>query len=150
MAEDASTQAAIDEVKAMQGVIGDWAGQVGDAAGGALARCEAALADDFMLVRPDSQRVGRKAYLDHLKAARGALASRSPTLRMRVEDARARSVGNDTYIVTYDIWREYGDTHDARAMTVMLRKHSGAPGGFSWLHVHEAWLPGHGGKIRPA
>jgi len=145
--DEALSQSAIEEVRATHGVLADWLRNSGDKEVEGVKRYKAAFADDFIIVAPDGRAVDRTALLSNFEAAKGCFAHVTPSLEMRVENARARSIGNQLYVVTYELWRELKGKRDCRMMSVILRRSPEKPDGFVWLHAHETWRAGHEGSL---
>ena len=145
--DEAPSQSAIEEVNAVHGVLADWLRYSGNKEVEGVKRYKAAFADDFIIVAPDGRAVDRAQLLSNFEAAKGCFAHVTPGLEMRVENARARSVGSQLYVVTYELWREFEGKRDCRMMSVVLRRSTENPNGFVWLHAHETWRAGHEGSL---
>jgi cytochrome oxidase Cu insertion factor (SCO1/SenC/PrrC family) len=105
----------------------------------ALARFSRALADDFSLIGPDGEEVGRREIIDRIRSAHG---SRKPTgFEIWIEEIRPRAAPAGFCLMTYQEWQRFGQTTKVRLSSVLFRAKTTAPNGVEWLHLHETWLP---------
>ncbi len=98
-----------------------------------------ALAPDFELIAPSGMRHVRTPLLERLRAARGAWPEGA---RITVRAVRARRVGPNLHLVTYEEWHHpVGESPRGRLSSALFewpREGAERP---LWLHVHETWLP---------
>jgi hypothetical protein len=103
-----------------------------------FARCGEALAPGFTIISPDGRCTGRTDLLVTLRAAHG---SHAPgTFLIRVDDVRVRALPGGLVLATYEEWQESAVARRGRLSSALLGDHADAPGGLTWLHVHETWL----------
>lgn len=97
-----------------------------------FARCEAALAEDFIIVTPGGELIAREELLAALRRHRG----REPddftieTLGRRCQQT------NNVHLVTYEE-RQSGPRSTIRLSTAAITKTDGV---FAWHSVHETWV----------
>lgn len=102
-------------------------------------RLSSVLADDFELVTPEGRVIAKDPLLEGLRSSHGARRGRG--YRIRIENERARSIGEGLHLVVYEEWQELEGEARGRLSTAVLRSRAGTPNGVEWLHVHETWLP---------
>lgn len=132
---------AIAEVEALHAFFEAWfLGRIGDD-DASFARLGRALAEDFTMITPDGATIGRAQVLGGLRTMHGAHGGSNPPFRIEIREARARPLGADACLVTYEEWQTLEGAVRRRASTAVLARRADAPDGLRWLHVHETWLP---------
>lgn len=133
------TAAAEREIVALHRFFDAWfTGRVpGDEA--TLARFSGVLADDFEIVSPGGNRLGRGAILDFVRAAHGRHAP--GRFRLWIERVAARPLDAGHVLATYEEWQEQDGERRGRLSSAVLARRDG-PHGLVWRHLHETWLPG--------
>jgi len=92
---------------------------------------------DFEIISPTGLRCEREQLLETLHAAHGS----DPEARIWIEHARARDLGTDMCLVTYEEWQGHGDAAKGRLSSALFKTKPDLPNGVEWQHVHECWLP---------
>lgn len=93
----------------------------------------AAQAPDFTMVGPDGEALSAEQVLQWVQASHG----QAPDVRIDIRDVRVVSASGELIVATYQEWQ----LGRGRLSTVVLRHEPAAPGGLTWLHLHESWLP---------
>ena len=103
-------------------------------------RLERALTPGFEMVTPDGVRRDRAAVLEGIRESYGRdepgafdIAIRNVELIRRVDDHAT---------VRYEEWQETDGETTGRISTVLFRERPDAPGGLTWVDLHETWLEG--------
>ena len=99
-------------------------------------RFERVMADDFVMIPPDSDLLSRDVIMDIFWQEHGA---KSSSFRIEIRNPVARQVAESLYLVSYEEW-QFEQDQSARVTTALLREN---PTGIEWLSVHESWLPDH-------
>ncbi|MEN8041969.1 MAG: DUF4440 domain-containing protein [Actinomycetota bacterium] len=90
------------------------------------------LDDGFFIVSPDGARTDKGALVEIMRERRGA-----GPVRIWIEDASVEHFVGDVTIGTYEEHQDRSGKRSCLLSTVALQPNPGAPGGFSWLFVHE-------------
>ena len=123
---EALAAACAREVEELHAFFGNWFLAELPPTDAALARFSRALANDFALIGPDGEEVGRLEIIERIRAAHGS---------------RKRAAPAGFCLLTYQEWQKFGDTTKVRLSSVLFRAKTTAPNGVEWLHLHETWLP---------
>lgn len=108
--------------------------------GGALAPFAEALAPSFRIVSPDGTTRDREAIVASMRVARGAHAGEEPPFVIEVRAVEHREAVADRHLVTYEEHQRRAGEWEARTASAWLREDAAAPGGLTWVHLHETWL----------
>jgi len=90
----------------------------------------------FTLVSPNGAVLGRDATAAWIRSAHGT----RPGFRLWTDDHRLCAGGEDWALVTYREWQTHHDVTTLRLSSALLVADAAAPGGLSWVHVHETWV----------
>jgi hypothetical protein len=101
-------------------------------------RLEGALAPGFEMVSPDGERVSREAIVDAIREREAAYESGAFAIDIRNVELLDR--GEDYAVLRYEEWQTTPDGENGRLSTVLFHADTDAPGGLSWVTVHETWL----------
>jgi len=127
------------EIAALHTFFEDWfVGRLPDE-DQAFARFADAMGAGFEIVSPGGTATGRDDLLAMLRAAYASGAEGA--LRIWTDNVSVRPLGDGLFLARYEEWQESGGETKGRVSSAVLRTDSSAPGGFSWLSVHETWLP---------
>ena len=102
----------------------------------AFAALENALADDFAIVTPGGDRLGRAALLAGLRARHGA--ARGTDFAIEVRGVASRPVADGLAVVEYEEWQRRDGAWRGRRSTAVIAWDRPIP---EWIRVHETWLP---------
>lgn len=126
------------EVEALHDAMEDWfAGRVDD---DAFSRIDRALAMDFEIVSPDSDRRGREELLDGLENAKGSKATSVPPFEINIKRVETRAESDDLCQLIYEEWQRSDGDATGRVSSALFRRREDAPEGVEWVHLHETWL----------
>ena len=100
-----------------------------------LSRVEQSLADDFLFVAPNGAVVDRADLIAGLRNGHG-----QHGFGIRVENVTLRWRRGDVVAASYEEWHTHADYTTTRQSTAVMEHASEAPGGFTWLAVHETWV----------
>ncbi len=103
-----------------------------------FSRFPAALAADFEMVTPGGSCLDREAVLE-LVEKRGDTYDPGE-FDIEIRDSRIIDSGPGYALARYEEHQTTPDERTARLSTVLLHVDEGAPGGLSWVSVHETWL----------
>ena len=120
------------EVERLHQVFEDWFCGRG---GRRIEEFSASLAPEFVIVAPSGEvfdRQGIIALVDDARAAR--------TVEIEIVAPSLQHVGA-VVVGTYEEHQRSAEGGTRRISTVVMRSDEDAPGGWSWLAVHETWLP---------
>ncbi|MEM6439207.1 MAG: hypothetical protein AAF763_05860 [Pseudomonadota bacterium] len=131
---------AIEEAHDLHRFLQAWL--TGDWPRDGFARFADAMAPELQVISPLGATTEREALLTEFESLHGELAAKKDAFEIWVERAVCRHVLGDVAVVTYEEWHKLEGETSARLSTVLYRDAPEAPGGVSWLHVHETWLPG--------
>lgn len=104
----------------------------------AFERFAGVMAPGFAIVSPEGRLAERAQILDAVRSGHG---SAPEGLRITVENAAGRALGDGLQLVTYEEWHARDGDRKGRLSSAVLRARDGLPNGVEWLHVHETWLP---------
>jgi len=122
------------EIEALHDFFAAWyTGETTD-----FGRLEAALAPAFEMVSPDGERLGREAIVDAIREKEAAYAPGAFAIDIRNVELLDRDDGYA--VVRYEEWQTTPDGENGRLSTVLFHADGDAPGGLSWVTVHETWL----------
>ena len=97
-----------------------------------------ALGPDFIIINPEGSIETREHVVPRFRERYGA---RGASFRIVIDDAALRLMHGEHALVTYqEIWRRGDDPAGTILSSAWLRRDDTAPGGVSWLHLHETWL----------
>ena len=94
------------------------------------------MADDFVMIPPDSDLLPRDVIMDIFWQEHG---TKTPSFRIEVRNPVARKVAESLYLVSYEEW-QFEQDQSARVTTALMKE---TPTNIQWLSVHESWLPDH-------
>lgn len=101
-------------------------------------RFSGVLALDFHFISPDGRiRMGQ----DVSRVIREKYGVEDPDFKIWIDDCRARDLGANIWIATYEEWQQRNGQTRARLTTAVFRPFERLPNGLEWVHVHEVWLP---------
>ncbi|WP_435129511.1 hypothetical protein [Halobaculum sp. D14] len=127
------------EVEALHDFIEDWfAGRLPETA---FDHPEAALADDFRLITPRSERRDKDSVLSTLRSAHASKSGSVPPFEISIERLTVRDDGDDHCLLTYEEWQRDDGDRTGRRSTALFRPAEAAPNGVEWVHLHESWIP---------
>ena len=127
-----------EEVVALHVVIADWlAGRV-PSTDEAYRRFSDAMAEDFEIISPAGTHTDRDGIVASLRAAHGV---QQASFSIAIKNIRTRMLRPPLALLTYEEWQTEGDRTTARLSSVLLRDEPSSPGGVTWVHLHETWLP---------
>ncbi len=128
------------EIEQLHDFFEQWFGAELPATNAASARFEGVLADDFTIIGPDGEEVGRRQILERVNSAHGS--KRGQGFRIWIEDIRSREAPDRHCLMTYQEWQQDAEATRGRISTVLFRSRPSAPNGVEWVHLHETWLQG--------
>ena len=99
-------------------------------------RFEDSLADQFEMVVPTGNIVSRTELLTDFQEARGA----AQGVEIEIREATILYSAGDLSVVRYEEWQLHESLANQRVATAFLTKDTAAPGGWSWLALHETAL----------
>jgi hypothetical protein len=102
-------------------------------------RFENAMAEDFVMVPPDSNVLPRHVIMDTFWGEHGSKAS---PFGIKIRNLVARPLPGSLYLVSYEEW-QFTPQESARISTAVMQE---SDSGIRWLSVHESWLPELGPK----
>jgi protein SCO1/2 len=126
------------EIEALHEFFGQWFRAELPATETGFARFESALANDFSLIGPDGEEIGRTEILERVRSAHGSM--RGQGFEIWIENIQSRQAPERHCLMTYQEWQRGKETR-VRISTVLFRSRPSAPNGVEWLHLHETWLP---------
>ncbi len=135
-----SSTACAREIEVLHNFFGQWFRAELPATDAAFARFERVLANDFSLIGPDGEEIGRREILERVRSAHGSW--REQGFEVWIEDIRPRQAPDGHCLMTYQEWQQGEEATKVRISTVLFRARATAPNGVEWLHLHETWLPG--------
>jgi protein SCO1/2 len=139
MTSDPSSATCAREVEVLHNFFGKWFRAELPSTDAAFARFERVLAEDFSLVGPDGEEVGRHEILERVRSGHGSM--RGKGFEIWIEDVRPRQAPAGHCLMTYQEWQQSDEAVRVRISTVLFRARPSAPNGVEWLHLHETWLP---------
>ena len=128
------------EIKDLHAFFEDWFTGRSSNTDESYARFSMALDDDFVIVTPEGQSIPKPPLLDGLRSAHASRAESEGGFAIRVENIDARDLGQGHWLVRYEEWQDSGGEKKGRISSAVLVENDSAPGGFTWMHVHETWL----------
>lgn len=126
----------VAEVVALHRFFQAWLEGSAPATDAEFARFTAATHPAFTLIGPDGTIAGRAETAAWIRAAHGTRAG----FALWTDEHVVRHLAGGLAIVTYREWQRRGDATTLRLSTGILAAEPSAPGGVTWLHVHETWL----------
>lgn len=135
--EPALAQLVLDEIDALHAFFELWLRGESPQSDAVYSRFERAVSLDFSLVTPDGQRLARDQIIDLVREDYGG----RPGFRLWIENARVVSCVRDVIIAEYEEWQTVNNVARGRLSTAVFTREASAPGGVSWIRVHETWLP---------
>lgn len=130
------TASAIDEVRRFHIFVEQWLSGTSNAETG-WRLFEDSLAETFEMVVPQGPSVPREQLLKSFASARGS----RPGVRVEIRNERVLYESADLCLVRYEEWQLHEESSNQRVSTALFARSSEAPLGWSWLAVHETWLP---------
>jgi hypothetical protein len=128
-----------DEVLRLHAFFEDWFAGTGDRS---LSEFADSLDAGFFLVSPTGRILGRREIIDRIASAFG-----TGSVEIRIEQPILRH--DDAIVIgSYQEHQRRDDARTARITTVAMRRSEDAPGGWSWLSVHETWMPDEPAAVR--
>jgi hypothetical protein len=100
-------------------------------------RVDAALAEDFEMVTPDGTTVEREAVLSMIRERADSYAPGAFDIEIR--NVALVAAEEQMTACRYEEWQTTPDGEEGRVSTAVFRADSTAPGGLSWVSVHETW-----------
>jgi len=122
----------IDEVRRLHVFIEAWLSGA-DADDEGWHDFEAALGEDFTIVSPAGEVVGRSELLTGFRAARGAM----PGVSVEIRNASILREADGLAIVRYEEWQLHPTMNNQRKSTATFVAAAEAPLGWSWFTLHE-------------
>ena len=122
----------IDEVLRLHVFIEEWLSG-GDIDDGGWHDFEAALADEFTIVSPAGETVGRADLLAGFRAARGVM----PDVTIDIRNASLVREADGLAIVRYEEWQLHPALANQRVSTAVFVAAPDSPLGWSWFTLHE-------------
>jgi hypothetical protein len=101
----------------------------------AYARFDSVMAEDFVMIPPDSNVLPRDVIMDIFWEEHG---SRSAPFRIEIRNPTVRQVAGSLYLVIYEEW-QFDPGQSARISSALIEA---SQRGLRWLSVHESWVPG--------
>ncbi len=129
------TSSAIDEVRRLHVFIEQWLSG-GPVEEDGWQRFEDSLADQFEMVVPAGDIVSRAELLVEFSKAHGVASG----VEIEIREAAILYSGGDLSVVRYEEWQLHESLSNQRVSTAVLGKDAAAPGGWSWLALHETSL----------
>ena len=95
----------------------------------------------FLLIPPAGTLLPLAKLSQSIRAGYGT----NPDFRIQIRNVTLRREIGKTAVLTYEEWQRSAKAStpadNGRVATVLMTPDRVAPGGFSWLHLHECWLP---------
>lgn len=140
-------QLATDEVVELHRFIEQWSLAELEDTDAVYARFADALDDSFVLIGPDGARSdesrdsgsAESSVVVGFRSAHGRWRG-LPEAHLEIREANARVLGERLVLVDYEEWHFLGGEPSVRRSSVVMREDPAAPGGVSWLHLHETWI----------
>jgi hypothetical protein len=136
-----------EEVDGLHRFFEQWFRGELEATPSALDRVRNALDDEFSVLFPSGNRVGRIGLLAQLERAHGGNRDLGDRFSIRIEGFEVVWQSRTAAVVRYEEWHEIGERIRARASTAVFKADSSSPHGVRWLHLQETWLPGRGDAV---
>jgi hypothetical protein len=95
------------------------------------------LSPAFERTVPDGETLDRAETLSRVRAAHAA---HGGGMRIRVEEARARTLGEGMLEVTYEEWQDAEGEVRGRRSVALMRQSTTAPNGVEWVRLDETWI----------
>ncbi len=105
----------------------------------AFAVVDEALASEFRIVSPRGVPTGRESLLGLLFRAHGT--REGQTFEISTRHERCLWSTEEFVAVSYEEWQVVGDEETGRLSSAVLRRPRDGEERFSWMLVHETWLP---------
>ena len=102
-----------------------------------FSRFEKAMAADMTMIPPEGVILDRAAVIDHVRSARGKVAS---DFSITIEDVWSAYEDENSVLACYVEVQWRNGQWSRRRSSVLLSKNSSAPLGVEWRHLHETWL----------
>ena len=130
---------AAEEVEGLHAFFHDWFVAELPDTDEAYARFADALADEFTIITPAGIVTGKEDLIARLRESHGS--GKEQGVKIWIRGFEVRKEMGDLVLVNYEEWQEIGTRRTGRVSSALLKRDPEAPGGLSWLHLHETWLP---------
>lgn len=102
----------------------------------AFNRIDTALAETFVIVMPQGNKVERGPLLKGLYDAHAGRQG----IRIWIEQVRVLEQDRALVVAEYEEWQEEGGETTSRHSTAVFRRSEEKSNGLEWLRVHETWF----------
>lgn len=101
-------------------------------------RCAGRLSLDFSSVQAEGTAINRGQFLGIIRHLWGV----NPGFEFEVREVRARQLGPEAVLVTFEAWQfNLPSPHidGCRVSSALLRSDPDSPDRLQWVHVHQSW-----------